>query len=92
MYIIFDIIYKFFSTNEKLHHAPNKPSFCLLGREGTKGVEFLLISICSPQRPNGSPNVPSNISQLSSICSTHLCPFGTYMSAQILGLLCLHLE
>ncbi len=50
-------MYKFCSTNEELHHAPNKPSFFLLGRVGTKGVEFLLISICSPQRPNGSPNI-----------------------------------
>jgi len=58
MYIILYIIYKFCSTNEKLHHAPNKRSFFLLGRVGTKGVKFLLISTCSPQRPNGSPNVP----------------------------------
>ncbi len=48
-------MYKFCSTNEELHHAPNRPSFYLLGRVGTKGVEFLLISICSFQRPNGSP-------------------------------------
>ncbi len=50
-------MYKFFSTNGELHHAPNRPSFFLLGRVGTKGVEFLLISMCSPQRPNGSPNM-----------------------------------
>ncbi len=43
-------------------HPINLVFAFLGGREGTKGVEFLLISICSPQRPNGSPNVPSNIS------------------------------
>ncbi len=50
-------MYKFCSTNGELHHAPNRPSFFLLGRVGTKGVEFLLISMCSPQIPNGSLNM-----------------------------------